>query len=32
MGKEIITTAEISFVVTIVGLVIGFVLLKLQGD
>lgn len=32
MGKEIITAAEISFVITLVGLVLGFLLLKVQGE
>jgi len=32
MGNEILTTASISFVITLVGLSLGFALLKLQGE
>ena len=32
MGKEIITTAGISFVITLVGLILGILLLKVQGE
>nr|ARO90327.1 cytochrome b6f complex subunit 7 [Bangiopsis subsimplex] len=32
MGQEIITAAEISFAATLVGLVLGFLLLKVQGE
>jgi hypothetical protein len=32
MGNEIVTAAFISFGITLVGLILGFVLLKLQGE
>ena len=32
MGNEIITAGYISFVITLVGLALGFALLKLQGE
>nr|YP_009504656.1 hypothetical protein [Cyanophora biloba]AWW13901.1 hypothetical protein [Cyanophora biloba] len=32
MGKEIFNTAVICFVLTLIGLSLGFVLLKIQGD
>nr|YP_010336712.1 cytochrome B6-f complex subunit [Stylonema alsidii]UNJ15118.1 cytochrome B6-f complex subunit [Stylonema alsidii] len=32
MGKEIITTAEICFSITLIGLSLGFLLLKVQGE
>ena len=32
MGNEIITAGSISFVITLIGLALGFALLKLQGE
>nr|YP_010336318.1 cytochrome B6-f complex subunit [Goniotrichopsis reniformis]UNJ14724.1 cytochrome B6-f complex subunit [Goniotrichopsis reniformis] len=32
MGKEIITTAGICFFITLIGLSLGFALLKVQGE
>nr|BDA97465.1 cytochrome b6-f complex subunit VII [Cryptomonas sp. NIES-345]BDA98426.1 cytochrome b6-f complex subunit VII [Cryptomonas sp. NIES-1327] len=32
MGNEILVTGVVSFVITLVGLALGFVLLKLQGE
>nr|YP_010336120.1 cytochrome B6-f complex subunit [Chroodactylon ornatum]UNJ14526.1 cytochrome B6-f complex subunit [Chroodactylon ornatum] len=32
MGQEIITAAEISFFITLVGLALGFLLLRVQGE
>jgi len=32
MGNEIVTAGSISFVITLVGLALGFALLKLQGE
>ena len=32
MGNEIITAGSISFIITLIGLALGFALLKLQGE
>nr|BDA98135.1 photosystem I assembly protein Ycf31 [Proteomonas sp. NIES-1005]BDA98575.1 cytochrome b6-f complex subunit VII [Proteomonas sp. NEIS-1375] len=32
MGNELITAAQVSIVITLIGLALGFALLKLQGE